>query len=457
MPFPKDFAWGTATAAYQIEGAAFEDGRGLSVWDMLCRKPGAIWMGHTGAVACDHYHRYKEDVALMKQLGLKAYRFSISWPRVLPEGVGPVNNRGLEFYDRLVDALLEAGVQPWATLFHWDFPYELYCRGGWLNRDSADWFAEYAAVLADRLSDRVRHWMTLNEPNIFVGLGHSSGIHAPGDRLGDAEILRIIHHVLLAHGKAVATLRSHSKQKCQIGYAQCTSNFIPASDQPQDIDAARKMMFGFQPGPVSQLFHHNAWWDDPIFFGRYPEEGVKLCGNLMPAVCESDLKTIRQNLDFLGINLYSGQYVRAGADGKPEIVPPQPGHPLTAFYWFVTPEALRWTPRLMHERYQKPVVITENGMACCDWVAMDGGVHDPQRIDFLRRYLIELEKAGSDGVPLRGYFQWSLMDNFEWAEGFKQRFGIIYADYSTGRRVPKDSYYWYQKVIATNGGSLHAK
>ncbi|MBV9864376.1 MAG: beta-glucosidase [Abitibacteriaceae bacterium] len=450
MSFPKEFVWGAAAASYQIEGAAREDGKGLSVWDMLCRKPGAIWSGHSGDVACDHYHRYPEDIGLMQQIGLYAYRLSLSWPRIMPDGVGTVNDAGLAFYDRLIDALLAANITPYVTLFHWDYPYELYCRGGWLNRDSSDWFAEYTAVVVDKLSDRVRHWMTLNEPQCFIGLGHSTGEHAPGVKLPFAEVLRAGHNSLLAHGKAVQTIRAHSKQPCEIGYAPVGVVKMPASDAPEDIEVARQAMFSVtNKGPWN-----NTWWMDPVILGQYPEDGLKLFGADVPEVRPGDLETICQPLDFFGTNIYQGERVKANAAGQAESVPLRTGHELTAFRWPVTPDALYWGPRFFWERYKLPIVITENGLSNIDWVSLDGQVHDPQRIDYTARHLLELERAGQDGVDIRGYFHWSLMDNFEWAEGYKERFGLIYVEYPTQQRILKDSAHWYAEVIKSNGAAL---
>ncbi len=449
--FPPSFVWGAAAASYQIEGAAYEDGKGLSVWDMLCKKPGAIWQGQTGDVACDHYHRYREDVALMREIGLPAYRFSISWPRVLPEGTGNVNAAGLGFYDRLVDELLAAGIAPYATLFHWDFPYDLYCRGGWLNRDSADWFADYTRVVVEALGDRVKDWMTLNEIRVFVGSGHYEGRHAPGDKLGLTEVLRVGHHALLAHGKAVQVIRGGCPG-ARVGWAPTTFPFIPATDAPEDIEAARQLMFTVHD---EYAIWSNTWWLDPVFFGRYPDDGLALFGAAAPQALPGDMETIAQPLDFCGFNIYQGTTVQGGADGLPEVLPHPTGYAKTAFNWPVTPEALYWGPRFMHERYQTPLFITENGLSGMDWIALDGGVHDPQRIDFTRRYLLALERAIADGVDVRGYFYWSLMDNFEWAYGYRERFGLIYVDYPTQRRVLKDSARWYGEVIATNGAKLH--
>ncbi len=450
MAYPKGFVWGAATASYQIEGAAREDGKGLSVWDTLCRRPGAIWNGQTGNVACDHYHRWREDVALMKRVGLKAYRFSISWPRVMPEGIGRVNPKGLAFYDRLVDGLLAAGIAPYVTLFHWDYPQELYDRGGWLNRESADWFAAYAAVIAAKLGDRVGHWMTLNEPQCFVGLGHFDGRHAPGDKWNWAEVLRVGHHALLAHGRGVQAIRAASPAPCQVGFAPVGVVRIPASESKKDVDAARADMFAV----TARHQWNNTWWMDPIFLGAYPKDGLRLYEADLPPIRDRDMKTIRQPLDFFGANIYSGSTVRAGPRGKPEAVPDPAGIGLTAYKWPLTPEALYWGPRFFHERYKLPVFITENGMSGADWVALDGGVHDGPRIDYTARYLLALGRAIADGVDVRGYFHWSILDNFEWAEGFKERFGLIHVDFVTGKRTLKDSALWYAKVIATNGRSL---
>ena len=446
MQFPSNFVWGAAAAAYQIEGAMQEDGKGLSVWDVFCRKNGAIWGGHTGDAACDHYRRYKEDVALMKSFGLPAYRLSVSWPRVMPDGVGAVNEKGLAFYDRLIDELLAAGITPYVTLFHWDFPHALFCKGGWLNADSPNWFAEYAKVVVDRLSDRVRHWMTYNEPNIFVWLGHIRGDHAPGLTLALPDALRVSHHVLLAHGKGIQAIRAAAKTPSQAGCVVTTGYLAcPTSNQPEEIEAARQAMFAIPDG----LCMRTSWWLDPVLLGHYPEDAMTLFGHAMPKVTDADLQTMHQPVDFVGVNIYSGERVRSSADAGFPV-----GHPQTAFGWNVVPESLYWGPKFIYERYGVPMIITENGLSNLDWVSLDGKVHDPQRIDFLRRYLLELGRACADGVDVRGYFHWSIMDNFEWANGYKERFGLVYVDYETQQRTPKDSAYWYKQVIASNGQSL---
>jgi len=451
MAFPERFTWGVASAAYQIEGAPFEDGKGASVWDMFCRKPGAIWRGQSGDVACDHYHRWPEDVRLMKELGIKAYRFSISWPRVIPGGAGTVNAKGLDYYDRLVDALIQAGVEPWITLFHWDYPLALYHKGGWLNRDSADWFAEYAEVITNRLSDRVSHWMTHNEPQCFIGLGLQTGYHAPGDKLRFDEVLQATHHTLLAHGKAVQAIRSSSKIPATVGIAMVGGVCIPATETPVDIDAARKSMFS----AADKTAFTTSWWADPIFLGSYPEDGIKSYGDAVPKIQPGDMETISQKLDFFGLNIYHGTIQKAGPDGEPVAVPLPPGYPKTTQdFWPVTPQSLYWGPKFTHERYKVPIVITENGHQNADGISLDGRVHDPQRIDYLHRYLLELRRALADGVRVDGYFQWCFTDNFEWAMGDAIRVGLVYTDYPTQQRIPKDSAFWYREVIAANGASL---
>jgi beta-glucosidase len=452
--FPKGFLWGTATAAYQIEGGAEADGRGKSVWDVFSRKPGAVFEGHTGDVACDHYHRWREDLGLISQLGANAYRFSVGWPRVLPGGVGQVNQAGLDFYDRLVDALLAARVTPMCTLFHWDFPQALYERKGWLNRDSAAWFAEYTDVVARRLSDRVKLWVTQNEPQVFMGLGHLQGTHAPGDKLPLRDFLLASHNSLRAHGRGVQALRAAARGPLSVGYVVATTPGEPASDRPEDLEAARA---GQWQVAVKDSWSQS-WWLDPIFAGRYPEDGMALFGADAPRPAAGDFEEIKQPLDFLGLNIYTSNVWRRGADGKPESVKTPVGYPRSTVDWQpLRPAALYWGPRHFHERYKLPLYITESGLATRDQVFLDGKVHDPHRVDYLHRALLELERACREGLDVRGYFLWSLLDNYEWADGYKQRFGLVYVDFPTGKRLPKDSYHWYRRVIASGGRSLLQK
>ena len=449
-PFPSGFAWGAATAAYQIEGAATEDGKGPSVWDVFCKKKDAIFEGHTGDVACDHYHRYRDDFALLKQLGVTSYRFSISWPRVLPKGIGTPNQAGLDFYSRLLDELGKHGITPMCTMFHWDFPQALYEKRGWLNRDSAEWFAEYAALLADKFSDRIKVWATQNEPQCFIGLGLLEGRHAPGDKLKFGQFLTAAHNQMRSHAKAVQVLRARAKD-AKVGYVVVANPTQPATETPDDIEAARAAMFAVP----ARTQWNNAWWIDPVLLGKYPEDGIATFGRDMPKFKASDLDEMKQPLDFLGLNIYSADTVRRGADGKPEHVPSPPGFPHSGVDWQpITPACLYWGPRYFYERYKVPVAITENGIAVRDQVFLDGKVHDPQRIDYMHRALLELARACGEGIPVTGYWAWSLMDNFEWADGYKQRFGLIYVDYQNQKRIAKDSFAWYRDVIASNGRNL---
>lgn len=453
MGFCKDFVWGAATASYQVEGAAYKDGKGLNIWDVFCMDPGKVYENHNGDVACNHYELYKEDVKMMKDMGLKAYRFSVSWPRIMPEGRGRVNPKGIEFYNHLIDELVANGIEPYITLFHWDYPYELYIRGGWMNPDSVDWFAEYARVVVENFSDRVKNFITFNEPQCFIGLGHVSAEHAPALKNPLKDTFLMAHHVLMAHGKAVQAMRAAAKQPIYIGYAPTGTMCYPKTNSKEDIEAARKTLFACPENPA-QWSWNVSWWSDPVLFGKYPEDGLKLYEKWLPDIKPEDLKLMCQPLDFYGQNIYNGICMRAGADGTPEYVDRYAGFPKTGIQWPVTPESLYWGPKFLYERYGLPIYITENGMSCHDVVSVDGKVHDPNRIDFLGKYLYELRKSAEDGTDIRGYFQWSLMDNFEWAKGYSERFGLVYVDYVTQQRILKDSAYWYKNTIQTNGSKL---
>ena len=452
MGFSDNFVWGAATSAYQIEGGVKGAGKGMHIWDVYTKESGKVYGGHTGETACDHYHRFREDVRIMKEIGLKAYRFSIDWTRVLPEGTGRVNEEGIRFYSDLIDALIENNIEPYITLYHWELPYELYKKGGWMNRDIAEWFGEYAGLVAERFSDRVTHFFTLNEPQCFVGLGFLTGVHAPGLKCPVRDTFEMAHNALRAHGRAVQMLRQHAKQPLTIGYAPTSGIIYPASDRPEDIEAARKKYFSM-PEDDSNWTWNVAWWSDPVLLGKYPEEGLKKYEKYLPKITEEDMRLISEPIDVYGQNIYNGRAFRMGADGNPEEVGRVPGAGKTAVNWPVTPECLYWGPKFLYERYKKPIYITENGMACHDVVSLDQRVHDPNRIDFLARYLHELKRAAEE-IDLRGYFQWSLMDNFEWEKGYAERFGIVYVDFETQERILKDSAYWYRDVIQTNGRDL---
>lgn len=451
MSFTKDFVWGAASASYQIEGAAFEDGRGLSVWDVFCKKDGAVFNKEHGNTACDHYHLFRQDIALMKDLGIKAYRFSIAWPRIFPDGKGAINQKGVDFYNQLIDELLKNSIEPFITLFHWDYPYSLYEQGGWLNPSSPSWFADYASFVTEKYSDRVTYWTTYNEPQCFVDLGHSIGVHAPGIKVGPKELATIGHNAILGHGMAVAAIRSAANRDVQVGLVLALNGRCPIDRDPGTVEAVRKDYFTMKD--------HHTWaahyWLDPTIKGAYSQDAVNLFGEYLPKNYESDIQKYASNLDFIGVNLYYADPCTVGNDGNSKVVPFTPGYPrAVAYRWPVTPEGLYWIPKFIYERYNIPLYITENGMANADWVSVDGKVHDPQRIDFVTRYLSCVKQAIKDGVDIRGYFYWSIFDNFEWSEGYKERFGMVYVDFLNFNRIPKDSAYWYSEVIKSNGSEI---
>ena len=450
MAFRDDFVWGAASASYQIEGAAYEDGKGLSVWDTFCKQPGRVYEGQSGDVACDHYHRWKEDIALMQRMGLKAYRFSVAWPRLLPAGTGAVNAKGVDFYNRLIDGLLEAGIEPYMTLFHWDYPQALWNRGGWLNPASSDWFADYASLIGKTYGDRVHKFITLNEPQIFIGHGHSNAEHAPGVCFQRFHLLRMCHNVLLAHGKAVSVLRA-TAPGCKIGFASAGSPFVPATSSAEDVEAARHATFRLYPNDFAGSF---GWWGDAAILGKYPGDWEKEFGWEMPEIGPNDMKTISAPVDFWGQNTYFATIVKADGRGGAEVVQPPVGHLKTGMGWVVVPEVMYYLPKFLYERYKLPIYQTENGISLPDAVSADGGVHDPARVDFLNAYIYQFRRAAEDGVDLRGYFQWSLTDNFEWARGYGDRFGLIHIDYTTQKRTMKDSAGWYAETIKANGANL---
>lgn len=449
MAFAKDYLWGAASAAPQIEGAWNEDGRGESIWDTLVHEGGHVAHGETCDVACDHYHRWREDVAIMKELGLKSYRFSVSWSRVLPEGTGRVNEAGLHFYVQLCDALLEAGIKPLVTLYHWDLPTALYRKGGWKNPESPAWFEEYTELLAKALGDRAYAWMTFNEPQMFVGLGMLVGAHAPFEHNDDKTLAEVSKNVLLAHGRAVSVLRRLCP-KALIGMAPTGDCYLPKDETPESIEEARRKSTRLGRDFVIS----NTWWADPIFLGKAPEDAEALLGENMYRLTAEEWASVSQKLDFYGFNCYQGTQ---------DYPPPEDGYnnyawqgsPKTGFGWNFTPQALYYSSKFWYERYCLPVLITENGYAGLDHVMLDGKVHDPQRQDFLHRYLLQVKRAVDEGIPVLGYQYWSIMDNFEWAAGYDPRFGLVYVDYHNNcERTIKDSALWYRDVIASNGENL---
>jgi len=441
LKFPQGFTWGAATAAYQIEGAAREHGRGPSIWDTFCSQPGKIQNGDTGEVAADHYHRWEEDLELMQSLGLNAYRFSTSWPRILPQGKGLVNAPGLDFYDRLVDGLLARGIQPYLTLYHWDLPQALQDEGGWANRDTALHFAEYSQVVAARLGDRVKHWITLNEPSVSSFLGYLQGIHAPG--LQDPfQAIQAVHHLMLAHGLAVEALRAVLPAGAQIGITINLSPVHPASDSEADLQAARRADL-----VLNRLFL------DPPLKGCYPDELLALLGPLFTGADLSEIQRAGQPVEFLGINYYSRYVVRHGTQFP--FVDIEQIHPEGNEYsqmWEIYPQGLyEILAQVWNDYRPEKIYITENGIPVADGLDFDGRVRDERRIRYLQAHLGEVHRAIEAGIPVQGYFVWSLMDNFEWAFGYSMRFGIVYVDFATQKRVVKDSGRWYAGVARENG------
>jgi beta-glucosidase len=438
--FPENFVWGVATSAYQIEGAWKEDGKGESIWDRFCHTPGNIENGDTGDVACDHYHRWREDVTLMASLGIPAYRFSISWPRILPAGKGKVNQAGLDFYNALVDGLLEAGIEPYITLYHWDLPQALQDRGGWPARDTAQAFAEYTHVITRHLGDRVRNWMTLNEPHVSAFVGYLQGRHAPGHKDMD-EMVAASHHLLLAHGLGVAAIRANVPD-ANVGIVFNLYPVYTASPSEADKDAAQMV-----DGAV------NRWYLDPVSGRGYPEDVVENFGKKMDFVLKGDLEKIAAPLDFLGINYYFRIIARSEEIPERENAPRtlSPSDDMTEMGWEIYPPGLYEILDRIHRDYTFPaLMITENGAALDDHLDASGKVDDPDRIRFVGSHLRAAAHAIQEGIPLRGYFHWTFNDNFEWGHGFSKRFGLVYMDNETLERIPKSSAYWYRDVIVRN-------
>lgn len=439
--FGKNFVWGAATSAYQIEGAAYEDGKGLNIWDVFCKQEWRIFENNSGDTACDHYHRMEEDVELMVRLGIKAYRFSINWARLLPDGIGRVNQKGIDFYNRLIDLLIKNGIEPYITLFHWDLPYELYLRGGFLNREIADWFAEYAELVGKSFGDRVTHFMTINEPQVVVGLGYQDGAFAPGLRLHRDEVLRAGHNLLLAHGAAVKALRKSCAKKPEIGIVMATTPHLPVR---KELKEAAINSYG--KTDINSFVYADCYWLDPIVYGKYPEPVENYIRERgLPLL--DDMELISEPIDFIGSNIYQGNYYDEDAAGNVLSVPNADGYPRTPNGWKITPNALYWGAVENCTRYKLPYYICENGTALNDYPLSDGKIHDDNRIEYLKNYLAGLEKAKDEGYDIRGYFAWSLLDNFEWASGYRDRFGLIYVDFETKERIIKNSGYWYRDFI----------
>lgn len=446
--FPENFFWGVACASYQCEGAWDEDGKGLNIWDEFCHEQGCQHVKNrdTGDTACDVYHRYKEDVALMKAHNIQAYRFSVSWARVIPDGDGEVNEKGLRFYDSLIDELLASGIEPMITLYHWDLPSALQDKGGWLNRDIIAAFGRYAGILASRFKGKVKKYMTLNEPQCAAFLGYGSGEHAPGLKMSDEKVAQVFHIMCLAHSEAYRAIKAVDPD-AMVGAAPCGRQCYPEIDTPENREAAYRETFNLS-SVQGWAFTTNIFLDS-LLLKKYDETAPAAVRRFAQTIDPADWEKM-ETLDFIGINVYNGDMV----DARGEYVQRYPGFPLTATKWKVSPEVMHYCVVNNYRRYGKPIVITENGQSCNDRIFLDGKVHDPERIDFLHRYLLELKKGIDEGAPVLGYLQWSFLDNFEWAQGYDERFGIVYVDYRTGERTPKDSAAWYAKVIETNGGCL---
>jgi len=438
--FPSGFVWGCATAAYQIEGGAKDDGRGPSVWDVFSHTPGKIHNNDTGDVADDSYHLYKEDVRLLKNLGVGAYRMSISWSRIFPEGKGKVNPKGLDYYDRVMDELLANNIQPYVTLFHWDLPAAL--PGGWQSRDTSKAFADYAAYVTRHLSDRVHHWMTTNEFTCFTDLGYREGRFAPGLKLPEAEANQVCHHGILAHGLAVQAIRANTPSGTQVGLAENTNVYIPVIETPDNIKAAQRATRDGAERFLTVLME-----------GKYPATYLERAGAAAPKVESGDLEAISSKLDFVGLNCYTGEYVRADSSSRGYTVEKrQASYPNMWSDWIkISPECIYWTVRNVCDLWRPPAIyISENGCSADDVVNSAGRIEDTDRVMYLRNYLTNLKRALDDNYPVKGYFLWSLLDNFEWADGYGKRFGIHYVDFKTRKRMPKLSAEWYREVIARN-------
>ncbi|MBN2658963.1 MAG: family 1 glycosylhydrolase [Spirochaetales bacterium] len=435
--------WGAASSAYQIEGAWNRDGKGLSIWDTHTEKQGVIFENHNGRTACDHYSRFKEDVALMKEIGLQTYRFSLNWPRILPGGTGRTNSAGIDFYNALIDELLAADIQPMITLFHWEYPYELFLLGGWLNRSSPEWFEEYAETASMAFGDRVSLWLTMNEPQCFAN-GHANGDHAPAMRLDERSLSHVYRNIIEAHYRSLKAIKRNSPG-ARVSAAPVGIFHVPETGSPESEERARRKSFAIDFSRTDTLLWNNVMWTDPLFAGTIPPETVDRFTPYLGENWNAGLEEQYEPCDFSGINIYQ-QENRTEQQRRP-------GRPRSVMDWEITPEVLYWGPKLLFDRYKLPLVITENGIAGYDSVSPDGKVYDRFRIDFIRSYTEQLIKLQSEGYPVLAYCYWSVMDNFEWSLGYKERFGLIHVDYATQKRTLKESARWYGSFIKNRDGA----
>ena len=438
-----DFVWGVATAATQIEGGTKQDGKSPTIWDVMSEDETFIAHGHKAENADDSYNRFDEDLKLLKKLGVNAYRFSLSWARIIKDGDGEINEKGLAHYSEMIDKLLEANIEPFITLFHWDLPHALFLKGGWLNRDITKAFKKYVEAVAEAFGDKVNHFITFNEPQCVLGARLGGTLPDAKYTAKDRNIM--VHNLLLCHGEAVKALRKYKNIK--IGYAPWNDARIPLTNSKEDIEAARQSYFDIDRGDMWGV----SVFTDPIVLGDYPKKYYEINRKEdLPDIKEGDLELISQPIDFYCQNIYQGQYVKSDGNGGYEIVKPKQNAVFTCMNWVVSPEALYWGPKFLYERYKLPFYITENGCAVTDIITEDKQIHDSPRCEFLKQYLAQYKKAKDEGVDIRGYFVWSLLDNLEWYEGYRKRFGLVYVDYETYERYPKDSFYFYQEYIKNN-------
>lgn len=439
----KKFYWGAATSSYQIEGGANSDGRGKSIWDTFCENTKNIRNGDTGTVSCDFYHHFEEDLKLLKDLGVNAFRFSLAWPRILPSGSGKINFAGIDFYNKIIDILKKYGIEPFVTLYHWDMPEEIQCKGGFLNRDTAEYFGEYTSVAVKAFGDRVKHFLTINEPQCIIGDGLTNAVHAPGERIYGKRLLRAIHNVLLCHARATSAIRAYAPS-ATVGLCNCAIGYYPMQETADNIEAAKKLTFSV----YDALPYSLSIYCDPVYLGDYPEEFYRFYPEIADIIRPGDMKEIGQSCDIFYQNVYNGSPMGVSG-GKPLFPPSEIGASANSLGWRVDENGIYWISKFVYERYKKPIVIAENGYCGLDNVCLDGKIHDMDRIDYLTRHIGKMLEAKKSGADICGYLVWSFLDNFEWSYGYTKRFGLVHVNFATQKRTPKDSFYWYKEFLKT--------